>query len=182
MITLPAGKAPGSEFLKVFAALEKKAIADLRAEGFSGARLRLERSLAVRYRGQSFELEIPWEKELTAAFHRTHRERYGHGDVENDLEIVNVRLRATGLTSKPRIGRHRKRRSRAVPKGETRLWLSNRSVLAPVYERASLEPGALLRGPAIIVEYGSTTLVPAGWSAEVDTLRNLVLEPRGEAS
>jgi N-methylhydantoinase A len=176
MMTLPAGETPGRAIQRAFAFLEKKAISDLRAEGFTGASVRLERSIAVRYRGQSFELEIPWVKDPAASFHKAHRERYGHADAANEIEIVNVRLRAAGLTNKPQITREPKRRSGSIVKGETRLWLSNRSTPAPVYERSSLRPGSSIDGPAIIVEYGSTTLVPPGWHLQVDVYRNLRLQ------
>ena len=179
MTTLPAGKVPGAGIAKAFASLEQKATYDLSLEGFTGAKVQMEHSVAARYRGQSFELEIPWERDLVASFHRVHRERYGHGDETSDIEIVNVRLRAAGLTSKPRIPRARKRKSLGEPKGETRLWLTSRATVAPVYDRGALHPGAIVSGPSIIVEYGSTTLVPPGWSSEVDAFRNLVLQKAG---
>src|SRR6266852_2410994 len=45
----------------------------------------------LRYRGQSFELTVPLQRDLAAAFHRAHEERYGHADAERELELVAVR-------------------------------------------------------------------------------------------
>ena len=45
----------------------------------------------LRYRGQSFELTVPLEPELAAAFHRAHEARYGYADVTREVELVAVR-------------------------------------------------------------------------------------------
>jgi N-methylhydantoinase A len=45
----------------------------------------------LRYRGQSFELTVPLQRELAAAFHRAHEERYGYSDSEREIELVAVR-------------------------------------------------------------------------------------------
>ena len=45
----------------------------------------------LRYRGQSFELTVPLERDLAGAFHRAHEERYGYADSEREIELVAVR-------------------------------------------------------------------------------------------
>lgn len=179
MTTLPrAGALPAS--IRVhFSELEERAHVDLESEGFSGSRARLARSLAARYRGQSFELEIPLVADPREAFHRIHRERYGHADPEAEMEIVSVRLRAIGLTTKPRIPMQ-KRVKRVFVKSErtVRTRIGRGGVMAAVFDRDQLGVGSMVHGPAIIMEYGSTTLLPTGWKLEVDEWRNLILEPR----
>ena len=60
-----------------------------------------ERSLALRYKGQSFELEIKQTgANLAASFHRAHRERYGYAQESNIVEIVSARVRSTGIVEK----------------------------------------------------------------------------------
>jgi len=56
-------------------------VADLPAEGEAD----------LRYRGQSFELTVPLEPDLAAAFHRAHEERYGYSDPSREIELVAVR-------------------------------------------------------------------------------------------
>lgn len=160
-----------------FAELERRALSDLAEEGFARARTSLWRALALRYRGQSFEIDVEWGEETIAAFHAAHRARYGHADTSRPVEIVSLRLRAIGLTAKPPLERQQARRRKARPVSETEAWIGMRPSRVPVYERSRLEPGAFFTGPAIIIEYGSTTLVPADWSVEVDGLRNLLLKP-----
>jgi N-methylhydantoinase A len=45
----------------------------------------------LRYRGQSFELTVPLQRDLAGAFHRAHEERYGYAEPERELELVAVR-------------------------------------------------------------------------------------------
>lgn len=178
MVTLAAGERPGPDIERTFRSLSKTAVADLRAEGFTGAMVKTVRSMAVRYRGQSFELEVPWSADFAETFHASHRNRYGHGDATNDIEIVNLRLRAIGMTSKPVIPHHDKsRRKRASYRNETQLRIARRTLTAPVYDRGQLGVGTVIKGPAVIREYGSTTLIPPGWQLEVDGWRSLVVTP-----
>ena len=177
MITVEASKQIPREVEKEFTALERQARRDLKSEGFSTSQTKLIRSLALRYRGQSFELEIEAGDGAVARFHQSHRERYGHSDENRAVEIVSVRLRGVGLTEKPSLKRAaRFAKYNAKPQRTELVWLGEKRKQIPVYDRAELRPGARIKGPAIIVEYGSTTLVPAGWKATVDGWRNLTLD------
>lgn len=166
---------------KEFAALERQAKSDLRGEGFAPAQIKLVRSLAMRYRGQSFELEIEAPAGnmdgVIAKFHQAHRERYGHADENRAVEIVSVRLRGVGVAEKPKLKRAaRFARYQPKPQRTAQVWLGEKRKQIPVYDRAELRPGAAIKGPAIIVEYGSTTLAPARWKVRVDGWENLVLD------
>ena len=86
---------------KVFAEMERRVVRLLRDEGFPRMKQRHERSLSMRYRGQSFELEVKdTTGDLAAKFHQAHRERYGYAQEENEIEIVSARLRSFGLVPK----------------------------------------------------------------------------------
>ncbi len=178
MLVLGPDERPDAAVEKEFLKLEKRALADLRAEGFSGSRARVIRSLAMRYRGQSFELEIAWSPNPATSFHKAHRSRYGHGDSRAEIEIVNLRLRAIGLTVKPALARHSvSGRHKVEAKAHSGVVIGTRSIMTPIFERPKLPSGSRLRGPAIIVEYGSTTFIPPGWTIDVDPWLNLLLHP-----
>jgi N-methylhydantoinase A len=160
-----------------FAALEREAARDLRQEGFGGDRVKLMRMVAMRYTGQSFEIDVPWSGRFETRFHEAHRERYGYADSSRPIEVVSLRLRAAGVTRKPRIKRARRgKSSRVAPSRTERVYLNERAVPVSVYERHELKPGNRLEGPAIITEYSSTTLVPSRFKLEVDAWLNLVIE------
>ena len=160
-----------------FATMEKQAKTDLRAEGFTPERTTLIRLLAMRYRGQSFELEVAADADAITQFHQTHRERYGHADERKAVEIVSIRLRAIGITDKPTLKQEKAfRRYKAKPDREAQVWLGDKRRKTAVFDRGNLLPGAKITAPAIVVEYGSTTLIPSGWHATVDGWQNLILE------
>ncbi|MEW6210319.1 MAG: hydantoinase/oxoprolinase family protein [Acidobacteriota bacterium] len=160
---------------RAFAEIEREALGNLSGEGFGKERVRLARSVAMRYAGQSFEIDVKWSKKFEAAFHAAHRERYGYADSSRPTEIVSLRVRASGITDKPRLRRSSMKRKEAKPSHTELVYFSERPTRTPVYQRDDIAAGAKLRGPAIIAEYSSTTLVPAGRMVEVDDWLNLII-------
>jgi N-methylhydantoinase A len=159
-----------------FTDLERMALRDLEAEGFGRGGIKLIRSVAMRYVGQSFEIEIKWGRRFHSEFHAAHRERYGFADASRPTEIVSIRVRGVGLTEKPRLSRLRATRARKVePHSIARVYFAPRPIATPVYQRERLSPGSKLSGPAIISEYGSTTLIPPGHRVRVDEWLNLII-------
>jgi N-methylhydantoinase A len=170
---------------RAFADLERAARASLRREGFADSRQRHTRTVAARYKGQSFELEIKFRTpaRLAADFHRAHLARYGYARERHAVEIVSARVRSRGLVEKTRQGRPAappRRRVAAAPQAFAQVHFGARAAAAAVYAREELTAGARLSTPCVVTEYSSTTLVPAGAAARVDGLGNLIVElPRG---
>jgi N-methylhydantoinase A len=167
--------------------LERQAAADL--DGSAG--MLLERSLDLRYRGQSFELRIPLasgpvtRETLAAArrrFDREHARTYGHDVPEQDVEIVNLRLRAS-RTEAERVaalaaGLARADTDGARPRAASREAYFGRAhgvVATPVVTRRDLseqpEPG-----PLLIEEMDATTVVPPGCAASRDADGNVLVD------
>jgi N-methylhydantoinase A len=170
-----------------FAGMETAARQQLEREGFAPEQQRLLRSLDLRYRGQAFELtlalgETPADgalvpvDEIEARFHRQHRETYGHANEAAAIELVNARLTAYGLVPKPAP----ERLAASGPgldaaRIERRpVWFHERPHDCPVWERDRLPGDAAVVGPAIIEEFGATTVVPPGWRGVVDGHGNLM--------
>jgi N-methylhydantoinase A len=179
-VMLDAGE-PLEKLERAFRELEREARASLRREGFNDARQRHERTVAARYKGQSFELEIKFTdaSRVAAAFHRAHLARYGYAQERNAVEIVSARVRSSGLVEKMKLERLAARsRSRATlaPRDFAQVHFAARASRAAVYAREELPAGARLRTPCIVTEYSSTTLVPSETSARVDGLGNLIIE------
>ncbi len=150
-----------SEIASRFAQLERTARLDMR-----GAKL--ERMADVRYVGQSYELAVPWG----ASFHDEHRRIYGYCDVQRPTEIITVRVRATIPAAKSAAPHFTRQASRGKPETR-RVWSGGQYQLMPVIAREQGHDREA-RGPALIVDYGSTALVPAGWRFRVDRAGNLV--------
>jgi N-methylhydantoinase A len=162
---------------KVFADMEREAGALLRAEGFARAKQRHERSLAMRYRGQSFELEVKTTTgDIAGSFHRAHRERYGYAQEASEIEIVSARLRSFGLVPKLPVRKISVASGTAKPHGNVVTYFGGRKVNAHVYRRDELRGGVKLKTPCIVTEYSATTLIPGDARARVDKCGNILIE------
>ncbi|MBI4469816.1 MAG: hydantoinase/oxoprolinase family protein [Acidobacteria bacterium] len=173
---IPAQSGYRNAVIRVFRELEATGRGTLRREGFPSARRRFVRSCAMRFRGQSFEMDIPWVADVRAAFLKAHRQRYGHADPDWPCEIVSVRVRAIGLTGKPAVPRSRSARvGRPRAASTARAFFAPRPTEIPIFDRETLRPGDRVPGPSIIREYSSTTVVLEGFQSVVDSFSNLIL-------
>jgi N-methylhydantoinase A len=162
---------------RVFADMEREAAALLRAEGFARAKQRHERSLAMRYRGQSFELEVRnTAGDIAASFHRAHRERYGYAQEASEIEIVSARLRSFGLVPKLPVRKIAAGNGTAKPHGKVMTYFAGRKVDAAIYKRDELRGGVKLKTPCIVTEYSATTLIPGDAKARLDAFGNILIE------
>jgi N-methylhydantoinase A len=161
-----------------FKEMEQAARAALRKEGFAESSQHHERSLAVRYRGQSFELEISQTKgDVARSFHRAHLGRYGYAQ-SNAVEIVSTRLRSLGLVKKLAQKRVSASREKTFARSSdyTMTYFESKKVRTGIYRREEFLAGTKLRTPCIVTEYSATTLIPSGARASVDGYRNLIIE------
>jgi len=166
----------------LFVEMESSLRRQLELEGFDGPRQRLRRSLDLRYRGQAFELNLETSDEplavIEAAFHERHRAVYGHADPTATVELVNARLSAYGVVDRPAT----ERPAAAAPADggvlieRRRIRFDGAAHDCPVWERERWPEGAELAGPAIVEEFGATTVVPPGWRGRLDAHGNLRFE------
>ncbi len=185
LVPIPSGKATrAAENLcrrleRRFVRLEQEARTELREDGLTGEPSRIERRLDVRYAGQSYELSIPFVPRFGDRFHGEHEKTYGYADPIRPLEVVNLRLRLVIPTPKLRLQPERVTKSNglstAVVKRKS-VWFGRRRHPTLLYDRDRLYAGAHWLGPAVVVEYSSTTFVPPDFSCRVDEYLNLVLE------
>jgi len=147
----------------------------LRSEGFPRSRQRHERALAMRYRGQSFELEVrKTSGDLAAEFHRVHRERYGYAQEQSEIEIVSARLRSFGVVEKLPLTKIKSGKTK--PHGEVNAHLGGRKTTVALYRREELFANTKLITPCIVAEYSATTLIDADSKARIDGFGNLLIE------
>ena len=172
---LGTGKLTRTKIRKCFADLHRLGVGDLAREGFKRSRITTLDFLDVRYVGQSYELTIPYSGAWLEGFHRAHEQRYGHSNPDSPVEVVSVRSTLLGRTGKPRLRRAIKKASRPKAVETGKVWFDDRWERTPVYDRMDLGFGNVIRGPAVIGEYSSTTLVPPRFRCEVDRHLNLVL-------
>jgi N-methylhydantoinase A len=158
----------------------------LASEGVEEEAMRFDLALDMRYVGQEFALPIPVDAdELASAatgliserFNAAHEHRYGYATPGEEVEMVNLRMVATGARQRPRL-------PIAVPDGEPALsghreiWFTDPDDprQCPVYVRSRLHPGATVAGPAVVEEPTSTTLLWEGDVATVAPTGELIVE------
>lgn len=164
---------PGKALEEEFRKLERSAQQEFAHEGWQGA-LQHTRGVDVRYRGQGYELNIPFGKRLIVAFHAEHKRRYGYSHPGREVELVTLRLR-TRLPSGVG-GALAKNDARAATPGETAyVWFGGKKARAVIWERGSLRPHKKYLGPAVVTEYSATSVVPPGKAFLVDKAGNLVI-------
>jgi len=163
-----------------FTELEQRGVAELRSE-LSGSALNVQRSMDLRYQGQSFTLNLPWSDstkagldELQQAFNQLHKSTYGHA-LNIPVELVNVRVSIKGerppFTLPDIMSLHE-----AVQNDVLLVNCFGFAQPVQVYQREQLVSGQTIKGPALILEKVSTTFLDVHWSCVVDVWGNLLLK------
>jgi N-methylhydantoinase A/oxoprolinase/acetone carboxylase beta subunit len=164
--------------------MEADGLAALREAGAGAPAVR--RSADLRYLGQRFEVNVelpagrlgrPDLSSLVQRFHRTYRTQYGREIRDVPVEAVTFRVNVASAPGRGAVPRW--------PPGPPAAALRRRRPVhfaaagwaraCPVYDRYALAPGAAFRGPAVVEERESTTVVPPGARVRVDPALNLIL-------
>ncbi|TYO99492.1 N-methylhydantoinase A [Geothermobacter ehrlichii] len=164
---------------ELFAPMEAQGTADLLGEGMPRQAIVHQRFLDMRYRGQSFELMAPGTGDIREAFHRLHETTYGYANRDKAVEVVNLRLRSTGRPQRPslpQIAAGGPTPPAEAFLGEKDVIFDGRSRGTILLQREKLLAGNRIPGPAIVIEYSSTIIVPPFAEAQVDRFGNLLLE------
>jgi N-methylhydantoinase A len=171
----------------LFAAMRAEAEAVVRA-GAPDAPLLETRSAEMRYTGQGHEITVPLAaagfdalavEDLLRRHAGAYREAFGLTLADLVVEVMNWTLRLTAAEDGPRAAPGAPP-ERLAADGTTREVFDAaalRGVVYAVHLRADLRPGNLVRGPALVAEPETTTLVPADRVARVDSFGHLLLSP-----
>jgi N-methylhydantoinase A len=168
-----------------YAALERDAITTLERDGIEASRIRLVREADVRYAGQSMEVRVTapggavdasFLSGLIGAFNAGHRKTFGYDYAgQQKVELVNLCVSGFGLIERPQMPKLAERPGNPTPKSSRAVYFGTAFRDTPVYDRASLPPAGRINGPAVIEEFGSTTVVFPAQSVEVDPHGILVI-------
>jgi N-methylhydantoinase A len=185
-----ADKLPHARLAQEFGALQEQAAKDFREEAWQG-KAHYRRSVDIRYRGQGYELNLPFTASLLKDFAQEHHRRYGYAHPTREVELVTLRLRAVvkspplkatsdrddeishvgtvapGRTSRAKLG------TPSTPKAPVRF--DGKTLNTAIYSRDTLTLGKKYFGPAIITEYSATTVAPPGKRFHLDSTGNLII-------
>jgi len=159
----------------IFSELQRNIAAELKKEEWKGRAI-FEPSCDVRYRGQGYELNLPYSSDLLSRFHGEHKRRYGYSSPEREVEIVTVRMRGR-VASPEKLSRLRIQTGAGkLQQSSTMVHFAGKNYKTPIMPRDLLKPGRTYRGPAIISEYSATSVVPPAFSFHKDPHGSLVIE------
>jgi N-methylhydantoinase A len=167
----------GQEVARAFAPLVATAAAALPDGGVT-------RFVDCRFQGQGYEVTVPALRDdpatLAAEFRAAHRARHGHGDSDQPIELVNLRVVAERPVSLPAFGAGRRR---AAEGGEgaanARRMIVTRDgkrVRADVWPLGEVPAGSLLNAPAVLAGPDATGLIEPGWRGVVHASGAVILE------
>ena len=174
-----------NEIRRIFAGMVDEARALLLNEGTAAGAMAFHYFLDIRYVGQEFPIQTPVEEaaiaagdmaRIRAAFDDIHDRRFGHHAPGEAVELVNIRLTATGKRERSRFPE--------LPPATTDALIARRSVIfddslegvdCPIYDRERLGPGARVSGPAVVQEYASTTVLFPGDEMQVSPSGEMIV-------
>ena len=150
---------------------------DLLSNNFDPSSILLQQFIDARYAGQSYELSVPYSPDWRQDFHNAHQQNYGYQHVNANIEVVNLKVRAIGITCPPIIP------ARAFSNNDPRAaFIGYREIIypdvpikCPIYQYDGLKPGNCIKGPAIIIRPDTTVLIGARDNALVDNYMNLMI-------
>ena len=143
-------------------------------------------SADIRYVGQNFELSIPFDagsidadtiEHLAADFHAAHERAYGFAQADEPMELVSLRVKATGRRDKPALPELPSGRTPAAASGTRDVMFAGGTWSeAEIWRRDALVRDQVIEGPAVVDQMDSTIPLFPGDRARVDAWGNLVIE------
>jgi N-methylhydantoinase A len=175
----------------VLAEQEREAFEALAEEGIRRETGRVEHSVDIRYVGQEYTLTIPldgateptldgFDEAIANRFDETHETRFGHANPGAPIEFVAVRSTGLGDLGRTEPQHFEPVKAATYPFEERPVVFGRREQTACVSRRSNLPAGAVIEGPAVVIEETATTVVPPGATARVDGFGTLVIKMRTE--
>ncbi|HET9550910.1 MAG TPA: hydantoinase/oxoprolinase family protein [Candidatus Binatia bacterium] len=167
---------------EIYHAMETEAAASL-AQEFGTGDVFFEHHAEMRYRGQRHNIKVPVSglkdaEQIRASFERDYKRRYGHADAKAPAEFQALHLSAFARLKQPEIARLPRAPAKSQAPQKRKIYIGNAGgwVDAQIFHRDALEPGFSSIGPAVIEEYGSTTVVWPGDRFEIGQLREIRIQ------
>jgi N-methylhydantoinase A len=175
-----------AHLMPLYAELEQEAGEALQRDGVESAKRSLQRSADVRYLGQAYEVNVPFDdgpinddvaKALVQKFHELHQQLYAHSHADKPVEFVSGRVAAIGTLSAPQIRKPTPSTRKPGPQELRSVYFDETAAFenTAIYARSELAPDDAFTGPAIVEQIDSTTVIHPGQQASVDEFGNLII-------
>jgi N-methylhydantoinase A len=183
------------EATEIFGELERRGMEALARNNIVTEGVIIQRSVDARYVGQNFELPVLIApdvidsgilKTIGEDFNTAHKRLYGYDQPAKEVELVTFRVKVLLSVPKPDLARSERTEAGKAPEPswERRAYFDTLGsfVSCPIYERRDCAAGTTVRGPAIIEQMDTTTVVPPDFVARADEWGNLILSVCPECS
>jgi N-methylhydantoinase A len=179
------------QLAEAVAAMEREADESLGDEGLAPGQGRIEHALDIRYVGQEYTLTIPllsaaepdepdFDQALAGRFDEAHERRFGHANPGAPVELVALRVTAFGDLGRAHPQPLEQQTDGGYAHEDRPVVFGRTERSARVIRRDALGAGAVVEGPAVIVEDTATTVVPPEWRLRVDTYGELIMTAGGQ--
>ena len=173
----------------IYSQLEQRATDTLFESNIDATHLTVERTVDARYSGQSFELPISIQNNISKddcvslirnRFNAAHKSFYGYDKPAEEIELVTFRIKASLPSTQPHLINPSENKFSKVPaaQGTRRVYFttSDSFIECPIYRRTELGYGCQINGPAIVEQMDTTTIIPPDFQMSVDPWENLILQ------
>lgn len=168
--------------------LTAEGAARLEADGIAPVDRQFELSADLRYRGQAFELNVPWGEvaldesgigEIGLRFHDLHAKRFSYANPDDAVELVTLRLAAIGRMARPQISVFEPLAADGAVAGSRNVYVDGQWQNVATWRRDAIASSLEISGPAIVEEDYTAVYVAPGWSLTLGRDGHLVAA-RGE--
>ena len=154
--------------------IQKKQKGEMTKEGVSSWRSLLQ----LRYEGSHTKLEVELTnccEDIVRKFEHLYKKRFGFFHKKRRIILDSVMSEARRVGEEVRLSHDGGQRKEFQPVEFVQLWSGGGFHRAPLFQRKDMPCGVVVRGPALIVDEGTTTVVDVGWQAEVEKQGEILL-------
>lgn len=160
--------------------LGEAARGQLLQQGVEPGRIALVERVHLRYEGTDSALVVGFDEvaSMQAQFEQAYKRRYSFLMPSRALIVEAVSVEAIGQSDAPpeQAASAMTQEAASAPQETVRMYSGAQWHETGIYARRTLQPGHVVRGPAIIAEDNATTIVEPGWQAQVTSYNHLVLQ------
>lgn len=182
----PFASADVVDIAQRLSAMEAETVQALERDGVARDAIRTQHAIDLRYVAQEYTLTVPirgadeptserFVEDLPNRFHEAHESRYGHSNPGAPIDVVTLRTASFGDIGRPEPKRADLGSATGYPFETRDVVFDGVAREARFVRRDDLVHGAILRGPAIVVEQTATTVLPPGTHLRVDELGNMIV-------
>jgi N-methylhydantoinase A len=167
------------------AEMRAEAAAWIEAEGDIVGPVERRWTADLRYRGEASEIQVEIREgdieardhaPLAEAYHAAHNVAYGFRDDAHVIEILNLRVQVTGRVPNLQAPVAAVTPGAAKPRTARPIYLTGGWVEADVHDRAALGAGAIVKGPAVIEQEDTTSIILPGWTGVTNAQGVILVE------